>query len=58
MVGNPGRGYGWVQSRSAKMDDAAYRALLTRFAADHYDTSMFRRVPQTPEEAGQPATSD
>jgi apolipoprotein D and lipocalin family protein len=54
LVGYPGRGYGWILSRSPTMDDATYDALLTRFAAEHYDTSLFRRVPQAPEEIDQP----
>lgn len=54
LVGYPGRGYGWILSRSPQMDDATYRALLARFAAEHYDTSLFRRVPQMPEEIGRP----
>jgi apolipoprotein D and lipocalin family protein len=54
LVGYPGRGYGWVLSRSARMDDAAYRSLLARFAAAGYDTSLFRRVPQFPDEIGKP----
>jgi apolipoprotein D and lipocalin family protein len=33
LVGYPGRGYGWVLSRSLEMDEAVCRALLTRFAA-------------------------
>ena len=48
LVGYPGRGYGWVLSRSPTMDDATYRGLLARFAAEGYDTTLFRRVPQTP----------
>ncbi len=54
LVGYPGRGYGWVLSRSPQMDDSTYRELLARFAAEHYDTSLFRRVPQTPAQIGQP----
>ena len=54
LVGYPGRGYGWVMSRSPQMDEAAYRALLGRLAAVGYDTNQFRRVPQSPEQVGQP----
>jgi apolipoprotein D and lipocalin family protein len=48
LVGYPGRGYGWVLSRSSTMDDATYRGLLARFGAEGYDTSLFQRVPQAP----------
>jgi apolipoprotein D and lipocalin family protein len=54
LVGYPGRGYGWVLSRSPDMDEATYRALLKRFAAEHYDAGPFRRIPQAPDEIGQP----
>jgi apolipoprotein D and lipocalin family protein len=46
LVGYPGRGYGWVLSRSASMDEATYQSLLQRFAEQGYDISMFQRVPQ------------
>ncbi len=54
LVGYPGRGYGWVLSRSPSMDDATYQALLGRFAADGYDINLFRRVPQMPDQVGKP----
>jgi apolipoprotein D and lipocalin family protein len=54
LVGYPGNGYGWVLSRSQAMDDAAYQALLQRFAGAGYDISKFRRVPQTPDQIGKP----
>jgi apolipoprotein D and lipocalin family protein len=56
LVGYPGRGYGWVLSHSPTMDDATYRTLLGRFASEGYDTTLFRRVAQTPEELGQAGT--
>jgi apolipoprotein D and lipocalin family protein len=52
LVGYPGRAYGWVLSRSPHMDDAEYRALLSRFQNDGYDIAQFRRVPQSPDEIG------
>jgi apolipoprotein D and lipocalin family protein len=54
LVGYPGRGCSWVLSRSPEMDEVTYRALLTRFAAVHYGGGSFRRVPQAPDEIGQP----
>lgn len=54
LVGYPGRGYGWVLSRSPDMDDATYRAQLKRFADAGYDPAQFRRVPQHPGQIGQP----
>jgi apolipoprotein D and lipocalin family protein len=54
LVGYPGRGYGWVLSRSPTVDNATYRELLGRFAAQRYNLLLFRRVPQAPEQIGQP----
>ncbi len=48
LVGYPGRGYGWILSRSPTMDDATYSGLLQRFEQQGYDISLFRRVPQVP----------
>ncbi|MBS0559298.1 MAG: lipocalin family protein [Proteobacteria bacterium] len=54
LVGYPGRGYGWVLSRSPDMDDATYDGLLKRLAAMGYDPALFKRVPQRPEDIGKP----
>lgn len=54
LVGYPGRGYGWVLSRAPDMDATTYHRLLQRFAADGYDISLFRRVPQHPGQIGAP----
>lgn len=53
LVGYPGRSLGWVYARSPHVDDAKLQSLLARFAADGYDISQFRRVPQTPEQVKQ-----
>lgn len=58
LVGYPGREYGWVLSRKPRMDNATYEAMLSRFAAEGYDTTMFRRVPQFPDQIGQPGFID
>jgi len=54
LVGYPGHGYGWVLSRQRRMDAATYKSLLGRFAASGYDVSLFRRVPQFPDQIGAP----
>lgn len=54
LVGYPGKDYGWVLSRSPRMDDALYDDLLKKFAAIGYDPSKFRRVPQFPDQIGKP----
>jgi apolipoprotein D and lipocalin family protein len=57
LVGYPDRSLGWIFSRTPEMDDATYQSLLAKFAAQGYDTSQFRRVPQTPEQIGKPGFS-
>jgi apolipoprotein D and lipocalin family protein len=54
VIGYPDKSLGWVLSRDPSMDDATYRSLLTRFAAQGYDISQFRRVAQTAAEIGAP----
>ncbi len=52
LVGYPDRSLGWIFSRSADMTDADYQAQLTKFAAQGYDPTAFRRVPQHPDQIG------
>ncbi len=54
LVGYPGRDYGWVLAREPNLDDKTYQGLLDRFAAQGYDITQFKRVPQTPAQIGQP----
>ncbi|WP_301236316.1 lipocalin family protein [Pandoraea cepalis] len=54
LLAYPDKSLGWIFSREPTMDDATYRALLSRFDAMGYDTTRFRRVPQLPEQLGQP----
>lgn len=45
---------GWIFAREPDMSDDVYRSLLARFDAMGYDASRFRRVPQRPQQIGQP----
>jgi apolipoprotein D and lipocalin family protein len=54
LIGYPDKSLGWIFSREPVMDDATYHALLARLDDMGYDTSRFRRVPQKPEQIGQP----
>lgn len=54
LVGYPDRSLGWVFARTPDISDAAYAAALQTFATQGYDVSKFRRVPQRPEQIGQP----
>jgi apolipoprotein D and lipocalin family protein len=54
ILGYPNKKLGWIFSREPTMSDDTYRALLARLDAMGYDTARFRRVPQSPEQLGQP----
>lgn len=48
LVAHPSRKYGWVLARGHSLPEAKYRELLAIFAAQGYDISRFRKVPQSP----------
>ena len=52
LVGYPGRNYGWILARQPEIDDLKYQSLLGRLKDHGYDTSLFRRVPQSASEIG------
>ncbi len=54
ILGYPNKKLGWIFSREPTMSDDTYHALLARLDAMGYDTTRFRRVPQSPEQLGQP----
>ncbi|WP_250510896.1 lipocalin family protein [Caballeronia sp. GACF4] len=54
ILGYPNKKLGWIFSREPTMNDETYRSLLARLDAMGYDTTQFRRVPQSPEQIGQP----
>ncbi len=54
LLGYPGKSLGWIFARKPEMSDSKYRELLEKFDEQGYDTSLFRRVPQKPEQIGQP----
>jgi apolipoprotein D and lipocalin family protein len=54
LVGLGSKNYGWIFARSPDISEAKYRELLERFAAMGYDVAKFRRIPQRPEQIGQP----
>jgi apolipoprotein D and lipocalin family protein len=47
-VGQPGREYLWVLSRTPHVEPARYAALLGRIAAAGYDVGRLELTPQTP----------
>lgn len=52
LIGYPGKGLGWIFARSPEIREDTYRELLARFDAQGYDTTRFRRVPQTAAQIG------
>jgi apolipoprotein D and lipocalin family protein len=54
LYGEDSRKLGWIYARAPKISDADYAALLARFQAVGYDTSLFRKFVQTPDQIGQP----
>ncbi len=54
LVGHPSRDYAWIMARTPRLDDALYQSLLDRFTALGYDASRLQKVPQFPEQIGQP----
>jgi apolipoprotein D and lipocalin family protein len=47
VVGEPGRKYLWILSRTPQMSDAQYRDITSRLAAKGYDANQLLRVKQT-----------
>lgn len=46
VVGMPSRKYLWILSRTPKMDEALYRAIVKRAAAQGFETGKLIRTPQ------------
>jgi apolipoprotein D and lipocalin family protein len=47
LIGEPGREYGWVLSRTPALDEATLDGVLDRAIALGYDRAAFRRSAQT-----------
>lgn len=54
IAGVPDRDEGWILAREPVIPEWTYAGLLARMAMQGYDVSRFRRVPQKPEQLGQP----
>ena len=48
VVGEPGRKYLWILSRSPRMDEALYQQLLQKMAAKGFNTDRMIRTSQPP----------
>ena len=56
VVGEPGRKYLWILSRSPQMDEALYQQLLQKMAAKGFNTEKMIRTSQPINESGSEAT--
>jgi apolipoprotein D and lipocalin family protein len=54
IVGLPDKTLGWIMARDPQVTDEMYASLLSRLDALGFDTTLFRRVPQRPEQIGKP----
>ncbi len=46
VVGHPDRTYGWILSRTPRLDEPVVAGILERLRAQGYDTALFRRTLQ------------
>lgn len=54
LIGHPKRKLAWIFAREQTMDETLYQQLRAKFDAWGYDPETLQRVPQLPEQAGQP----
>lgn len=54
LIGHPKRKLAWIFAREQTMDEALYQQLRAKFAAWGYDPETISRVPQLPNQPGQP----
>ena len=54
LLGHGSRKYAWIMARDNQISDADYQRALEIFKQRGYDTSLISKVPQLPEQLGQP----
>ena len=54
VVGHPSREYGWIMARAKTIPEKTYQEILKRLEEQGYDPSLFKKVPQLPEQVGAP----
>jgi len=54
VVGHPSREYAWIMAREPELSQQRYRALLDLLDERGFDSSSLQKVPQRPEQVGQP----
>ena len=53
-VGHPSRDYAWIMAREQRIDDETYAEFLDVFTRQGWDASRILKIPQFPEQVGQP----
>jgi apolipoprotein D and lipocalin family protein len=54
VVGHPSREYAWIMAREPVVSDERYGALLDLLEARGFDPSQLQKVPQRPDQVGEP----
>jgi apolipoprotein D and lipocalin family protein len=54
LFGEQDRNWGWIYSRTQNISDLDYTSLMAEFGKLGWDTSLFRKVIQTPDQVGAP----
>lgn len=53
-LGHTSRDYGWIFSRTPHISEEDFKAALATFSDNGYDVTRFLKIPQLPEQIGQP----
>lgn len=54
LIGHPTRNFCWLFARTPQLSEEMFQKMLGILAENHYDVSRVLRIPQRPEESGQP----
>lgn len=54
VIGHPSRQYAWIFARAPQIADADYQRMLDALAANRFDVTRVQKIPQVPEQVGQP----
>lgn len=58
LIDYPGRDMGWIYGRAPTMDEALYRQLVMKMRDHGVNARQLVRVPQLPEQVGQPGFAE
>jgi apolipoprotein D and lipocalin family protein len=54
VIGHPSRDYAWVFAREPKVPQDVYQDMLNALTANKFDVNRVTKIPQVPEQVGQP----